>query len=168
MSIFKPKMYKKSIYDIDYQKLKEKDIKLIIFDLDNTIGRIKDETPPKKVIELINKLSKDFKVVVASNNMEKRVYKFCSKLNCDYFSCVLKPSTKIGLLIKKKYKIGSAHTCIIGDQLLTDILMGNRLKMFTILVDPISEKEYKITHFNRLLEKRLMKRINLKKGDYYE
>ena len=168
MSLFKPKMYKKSIFDIDYSKLKEKNIKLIIFDLDNTIGRIKDETPSQMIIDFINDLSKDYKVVVASNNFQKRVRKFCEKLSCDYFYMVLKPSIKIGILIKKKYKISSRNTCIIGDQIVTDIIMGNRLKMFTILVDPISDNDYKITRFNRWLEKYLMKKNHIKKGDYYE
>lgn len=168
MNLFKPKMYKKDIFDIDYQKLKEKNIKLIIFDLDNTIGRIKDELPSKKIIAFIEKLSKDFKIVVASNNFKKRVRKYCEKLNCDYFYAVLKPSVRIGLLIKKRYKISSKNTCIIGDQIITDILMGNRLKMHTILVDPISEKDLRITRLNRWLEKYVMKKYKIKKGDYYD
>ena len=167
MNLFKPKMYQKSIFDIDYQKLKKLNIKLIIFDLDNTIGRIKDDVPSQETIEFLNKLTKDFKVVVASNNFGKRVSNFCKKLPCDYFYLVLKPSIKIGLLIKKRYNIRSKDTCIIGDQIMTDVLMGNRLKMLTILVDPISDNDYKITRFNRSIEKYFMKKNNIERGKYY-
>ena len=38
MGIFKPSMYKKSIFDIDYKKLQEQGISCLVFDLDNTLG----------------------------------------------------------------------------------------------------------------------------------
>ena len=38
--LFKPKSYYKSIYDINYDKLKEEGITCLIFDLDNTLGLI--------------------------------------------------------------------------------------------------------------------------------
>ena len=37
MSLFYPNIYQKNILSIDYKKLKEKGIKLLIYDLDNTI-----------------------------------------------------------------------------------------------------------------------------------
>jgi len=43
MKIFIPRMYQKDIFRINYQKLKEKGYKLIIFNLDNTIGTIDTE-----------------------------------------------------------------------------------------------------------------------------
>ena len=33
-----PDIYKKNIFDINYNKLKKKDIKCLIFDLDNTLA----------------------------------------------------------------------------------------------------------------------------------
>lgn len=35
-----PDMYKKNIFDINYDKLKKKGIKCLIFDLDNTLALI--------------------------------------------------------------------------------------------------------------------------------
>ena len=49
MKLYKPKWYQKSIYDIDYHKLKEKGIKYLIFDLDNTLGKIDEEECSMKV-----------------------------------------------------------------------------------------------------------------------
>ena len=37
MALYKPTMYKKNIFDIDYKKLKENGIKCLVFDLDNTL-----------------------------------------------------------------------------------------------------------------------------------
>ena len=38
MALYKPTMYKKNIFDIDYEQLKKKGIKCLVFDLDNTLG----------------------------------------------------------------------------------------------------------------------------------
>lgn len=160
-------MYKKDIYSINYELLKKKNIKLIAFDLDNTICKVDEKKPCKKVIQLINDLNKNFKVIIISNNSKKRVGTFCKELKCDYIHGALKPLKRTANILKKKY--GNLNeACIVGDQIPTDIFMGNRSGMLTVLVDPISEKDLKVTFFNRLIEKRIMKKINFKKGEYYE
>ena len=47
MQNFIPDMYQKSIYDIDYKKLKEKGIKCLLFDLDNTLVPVNIDIPTK-------------------------------------------------------------------------------------------------------------------------
>ena len=44
------------------------------------------------------------------------------------------------------------NIAIVGDQIFTDIVGGNRCKMFTILVDPIAERDIWITLLKRPLE----------------
>ena len=60
------------------------------------------------------------------------------------------------------------EVCVIGDQVVTDIIAGNRFGMVSVLIDPMAEKDLKITGLNRKIEKHLMKRINLKRGEYYD
>ena len=45
MAIFKPDIYKKNIFDIDYLKLKKDGIKCLVFDLDNTCVGYKEKFP---------------------------------------------------------------------------------------------------------------------------
>lgn len=168
MKIFKPKMYYKSIFDINYETLKNKNIKVLIFDLDNTIMKVDEETPSEKVENLFNNLNKDFKVFIASNNEEERVKNIGKKLNVHAFYKVSKPSKKLKKLLLKKYEVNMNEVAIIGDQIVTDIFMGNRLHMVTILVDPMANKDLRITYFNRWLERRILKIIRLKRGNYYE
>ena len=40
MNLLKPNNYYKNIYIINYQKLKENNIKCLLFDLDNTIATL--------------------------------------------------------------------------------------------------------------------------------
>ena len=168
MSKFKPNMYYKSVFDIKYNLLKDKGIEVLIFDLDNTILLVDEKEPNNKVIELITKLSKDFKIFIASNNYKDRVRRVGNKLGVHAFYLIRKPSKKIKKLLLKKCKVKMNEVAIIGDQIMTDIYMGNRLGMKTVLVDPMGEKDLKITFFNRVMEKIILKRIKVKRGNYYE
>ncbi len=168
MSIFKPKVYYKSIFDINYEYLKKKNIKVIIFDLDNTIITVDEDYPSDKVVELFKKIYNDFKIFIASNNKKERVRRIGKYMNVHAFYSVVKPTKKIRKLLLKKYDVKMSEVAIIGDQVVTDIFMGNRLHMYTVLVDPLGDKDLKITYFNRWLEKRIIKIIKLKRGEYYE
>ena len=53
MDKFIPDIYQKSIYDISYETLKNKGIKCILFDLDNTIAPINVLTPEKELKDLV-------------------------------------------------------------------------------------------------------------------
>ena len=170
MKKYIPKMYLKSIFNIPYQKLKERGIKCLIFDIDNTITKISDDIPNPKTANLIQKLKEDFTIVLISNNTKKRVAKVAQNLQVDFISFSLKPSI-IGLSkIRKKYKFSKNEMVMIGDQLFTDILAGNRYGILTILVDPLAKKDLKITSLNRKFEKYVMKKkgTNLERGKFYE
>ena len=168
MGKFKPKMYYKNIFDINYEALKNGNIKVLIFDLDNTIMTYDEKEPAEKVIKLFKKLSNDFQVFIASNNMKEKVKKIGNILNVHGFYSTLKPTKRLKKLLSNKINVKMEEVAIIGDQIVTDIFMGNRLHMKTILVDPLGEKDFKITFFNRWLEGKIMKRIKVKRGEYYE
>ena len=168
MGKFRPKVYYKSIFDVNYTKLKDNNIKVIIFDLDNTIIKVNEEVPSDKVVDLFTKLSKDFVLFIASNNKKERVRRIGKYMKVHAFYSVVKPTKKIRKLLLNKYAVNMNEVAIIGDQMVTDIFMGNRLHMYTVLVDPLGEKDLKVTFFNRWLERRIMKLIKFKRGNYYE
>lgn len=165
----KPIMYKKSIYDIDYSKLKKLGIKTLIFDLDNTLALLDDNFDYSKAKELIDELKKDFKVFIVSNSKKKRVSKYSDifGIECVYFA--MKPLTKGLNKLTKKYSLKKSEICMIGDQLVTDIFSGILFGINTILVDPLGKKDLKITGFNRTIEKLIFGLSkNFKRGKYYE
>ena len=167
-----PDIYKKNIFDINYKKLKDKGIKCLIFDLDNTLTKIDSLEVDKKTLKLITNLKKDFIVLIVSNSPKKRVKIFLNKLNIDGYSFSLKPSIRTLKKIKEKYKLSSKSIAIIGDQFITDMGYGYKGKITKIFVDPIAIKDLKITNVNRFFENKIMSRYNklnkFKKGKYYE
>ena len=172
MEKFIPDIYQKNIYDIDYQKLKKKGIKCLLFDLDNTLVPVKDDVPNKKVKELFNYLERDFKVIIISNSNKKRLIPFKEGLNVDVAASARKPSKKKYLKIMSIYKFKEYQIAAIGDQLLTDIFGANRIGITSILINPIGEYEKFGTKINRFIEgfiKRKLKRKGiLIKGEYYD
>lgn len=169
---FKPDMYQKSIYDIDYKKLNSMGIKCLLFDLDNTIIVKNMKRPSKKNIDFIaNIKSMGFKVIIYSNAGKKKLEPFKEILEVDCSAKSKKPFKKKFNKLIKEYRYSENEIALIGDQLLTDILGGNRVGIYTILVDRISGKELIFTKINRVIEKILfirLKKLDFHKGKYYE
>lgn len=172
MAKFKPTMYRKDIFDIDYNKLKERGITCLVFDLDNTLGLIDNKKCPKKTKTLLKNLQKDFLVFICSNNTRKRLKPYLKDLGVGGVSWSMKPSTRGLRKIKHDHNLKKKEMCIIGDQVVTDILAGNRFHIMTILVDPLGEADLKITSLNRKIEKFIIEKYHkrgiFERGKYYE
>lgn len=172
MKLFTPKLYQESIYTIDYDKLKKRNIKCLLFDLDNTCIGYKEKTPTKELENLFNTLTKKgFKVIIFTNASSKRVVPFI-KLHVICHTSSKKPLKRSFENIMKKYRLTKEEICIIGDQLFTDILGGNRVGIVTCLVNPLTEEDLIFTKIFRLGEKLLFKLMSSKniltKGEYYD
>lgn len=160
---FFPDIYVKDIYNIDYAHLKNKGIKTLVFDLDNTIAPFDIESPTEKIkIFLQNLVSSGFLVLIVSNNSIDRVEKFTKDLDILFTAKAGKPKiTKIKNFILSNGGTLS-NSAIIGDQLFTDMWVGSRLKILKILVEPIANRDEFTVKLKRGLEKKIFK-IYLKK-----
>ena len=174
MDKFIPDMYQKSIYHIDYDKLQDNGIKCLLIDLDNTCVPYKDKEPNKKLIDLFETLKDmDFKIIIFSNALKGRIKPFKDVLNVDCLARANKPYKKNFLKVIKLFNYDLSEVAIIGDQLYTDIVGGNKVGIKTILVNPMSSDDMFITRFiYRTLEKRIYKKLMSKniliRGKYYE
>jgi uncharacterized protein len=170
---FVPDIYQKSIFDIDYKKLKKNGIKCIIFDLDNTMVPISIKGPTKRVKDLIEDI-KDLKlkIIIVSNSPKKRVEPFKDLLCVDSAYFAFKPLKKKYKKILHIYRYKDNEIACIGDQLLTDIWGANRMGFISILVNPIGTADFAFTKLNRFIENLIYDKLKnndlLKKGHYYD
>ena len=153
---FIPEYHFKSIYTIDYAFLKEKGIKVLMYDLDNTLIPYHEKMPNPELCQLKSKLEEmGFIIFIVSNSKKTRVEKFAKEFGVKYVKFAKKP-LKVGFtraLDNLPKNMQNAEVAFIGDQLLTDILGSNRMNFNSILVDPFNrETEALITKCNRLLE----------------
>lgn len=168
-----PDMYMKSIFDIDYKKLKNMGIKCLLIDLDNTIVPYYIKTPSRKIKDIIEKIKEyGFKVIIFSNSPKSRLIPFKDKLEVDCAYSCKKPFPIKFKKVLKIYKYNESQVAIIGDQLIADIFGGNNVGIFTILVDVLQKKDFPFTKINRFFEKIIYKRLSNKKmftkGQYYD
>jgi len=154
-----------TIFDVDYNKLASQGYKGIMFDIDNTLVPYDVAHPSQEIIDLFMNLKKlGFNIALVSNNNNERVYKFNEKLKVFAVPKALKPMTRKLKKAMTLMNTNEENTVFIGDQLFTDIWGGNRLKIKTILVTPIAEKEQWITKIKRGTEKMVFKHYLKKKG----
>lgn len=171
MENYIPDIYVKDIFNINFEELKSRGIKCLLFDLDNTLVPAKSINMEEKYVNKIKDLKNDFDVILFSNCLRKRGEMFLNLLDIEGVLFARKPSSKNynKLLEDKKYKL--EEVAMIGDQLLTDIKGGNKVGIVTILVDPISSDGI-FTKFNRIREKSVFTKLSdkglLYKGRYYE
>ena len=169
---FIPSLYVNTIFDIDYNKLYEDGIRLILTDLDNTLISYKETDPLEAQYDWVKKMKEiGFEIIIVSNNSHKdRVSHFAKLLDIKYLNFALKP-TKIGMkkalkMANKKYE--PEEVIALGDQLMTDILVANRMKFHSILVKAVDRKSDILpTRINRKLERHVLKVLRKKNTESY-
>lgn len=158
--IYYPNAYLKSVEDITIDFLNKNNIKALILDVDNTlIDYYKNLAESKK--QWSKKLQENGVIlyILSNTNKEEKVKTVSEALNIPYEFFAKKPSKKGFIKIQKKINIKPENIGVVGDQIFTDVVGGNRCKMFTILVEPVDKKDYWYTAWKRPLERIIKRRI---------
>ncbi len=162
LQLFLPGDYVKSIFQISPTELKDSGIKGIITDLDNTLVEWDRPEATPQLIEWFKEIKKlDMKITIVSNNNEHRVRAFSEPHNIPFIYKARKPMGKAFLKAVKEMNLKKEEVVVIGDQLLTDVLGGNRNGFQTILVVPVASTDGFFTRINRRIERKIM--ANLKR-----
>lgn len=158
---FLPQLLVESVYDIDLEQLKAQGICGIITDLDNTlVGAGEPVAPPELAQWLDGVQQSGFKVFIISNNNQARVSKFAEAVSLPYIYRARKPLHRAFQAALRKLGLDASQCAMIGDQLLTDVLGGNRVGLHTILVQPIALQDEGLgTRINRKIERIIASRL---------
>ncbi|TGB04233.1 YqeG family HAD IIIA-type phosphatase [Halobacillus salinus] len=153
---FLPNEHVEDVFEINPVDLKNKGVKGVITDLDNTLVAwdVKDATA--EIQEWFKKMNDHgIQVTIASNNKEARVKLFSEPLDASFIYSARKPLSKAFKKARKQMGLNKDEVVVIGDQLLTDVLGGNLAGFHTILVVPIVETDGFFTRINRRVERRI-------------
>ena len=154
------------------QILKNRGIFLILCDIDNTLVAYDDAHPDERAKAFIEKVHQaQMDVVLISNNTKKRVSGFAELCQAEYYYSSLKPLKRQYKRILKEKSLRIDQVAIIGDQLLTDIWGGKRMKFYTVLTSPLYTKDIIYTKITRIAENMIYwifdRQKKLKRGEYY-
>ncbi len=100
-----------------------------------------------------NAKKNEIKLCILSNSNKKdKISKVANDLGIDYLMSAKKPM-KFGYKKALKLLNLSPEKCIaVGDQIFTDVIGANRMKINSAYVEPISIKEYWYTKWKRPIE----------------
>ena len=123
------------IYNISQSELQKKGINSLLLDVDGTLVNRKSNIIPKAVKNWIIESKKLFSLYLISNNpSKKRIEKIAKELNLRYKYNASKPRKKVTLSAINEIGGEPKNIAIIGDRIFTDIIVGNRCDIKTILV----------------------------------
>lgn len=153
MALFKPTGTLHSVTEISPALLQAMSVRAIVLDVDNTMAAHGSQTPFEGVLEWTQQLTAaGFKLIVVSNNFEKRVAPFAARFNLPFISFACKPSP-FGYLRAKKLSGVRVKECLVaGDQIFTDVLGANLCGMKSVLLDPLAPDPSLTVRFKRCLE----------------
>lgn len=155
-----PKIYLTSVAVLTPEYLAGKGIKGVIFDLDNTILPWKAKTLALEEASFFQRLqASGIKICVVSNAFDRRVRSLLEPLSIPAISRAGKPRRTPFRRALEIMGTAPGETAVVGDQIFTDILGGNRLGLYTILVTPLCRREFIGTKMVRWLEKIILKRM---------
>ena len=151
--LFKPTVWIKNVLSIDRELLEKHHIDALILDLDNTLSMHGSPAAENGVFEWLEKMrNENVKMLVVSNNTNKRVAPLAAKLGLEYTAFACKPLT-VGLTrAQKKLGFPKKNIAVVGDQIFTDIMGGNLKGMKTILVEPFEHEKGWTFRLKRKLE----------------
>jgi len=150
---FYPDEYLDSVYSINFDDLKKKGYKGVLFDIDNTL--VPHGAPADKRIKEffahLRELGMDYCLI--SNNQLSRVKPFADAVNAKFIENAHKPSGKNYKAAMNMMNCDTTNSIFVGDQIFTDVYGAKRVGMRTILVKPIHPSEEIQIVLKRCLEK---------------
>ena len=139
-----PKIITDKLTDITPELLRERKIRLLMLDFDNTIVPYTTTTPTVEMeawLQSMNGLS-DIQLCIVSNSHNDRVPRFCRERNMAVITHAKKPFTKGINECLNKFAIPAEEAALVGDQIYTDILGANCAGVMSILVRAIDNHNF--------------------------
>lgn len=160
-----PDLYFKNVQSIDLAELSASKIKGIILDVDNTLIDYK-LTMPDGIKDWVGEAKRrDFKICILSNsNKKEKVSKVAKELGLEYLLNAKKPMKNGYKKALKILDLPNKECVAIGDQLFTDVIGANRMKIVSAYVEPINKREYWYTKWKRPIEECILKMYKRNNG----
>jgi HAD superfamily phosphatase (TIGR01668 family) len=161
-----PHRYSHSVVEVLPEQLIERGIEGVILDLDNTLVRWAREDLTEEILAWIASLrGAGIKFCLLSNSvLGRRVERVAQVFGCPNIRKARKPRPDGFHRAMKAMNTTPATTAVIGDQMFTDILGGNRAGIYTILVKPMSKGEFVYTRLVHRPPESLLLRLFRRRG----
>lgn len=150
----KPKAQLESVLEISPNWLRQRGLRGVLIDLDNTLVpyRARGEPRPELAHWLKQLDQEGIRVFLVSNAPRRRLRYWASRLALPGIGLAGKPWFGFRRALRKLGLRGH-EVAVVGDQLFTDVLGGNLVGAYTVLVPPLAPQEMGYTRLVRRLER---------------
>lgn len=163
LALLAPDELAERVADIDLARLREHGFEGLILDVDNTLTPWASCEMDEATEAWVRQAKQEFRVCLLSNSVRgKRMRALAEKLDLPGVSAWgigRKPLRRGFLRALSATGTAPEKTVMVGDQLLADVLGGNRLGMHTIWVKRIRKREFITTRVGRVLERLCAERV---------
>ena len=133
-----PRLMTDSLTDLTPELLREKNVRLLMLDFDNTIVPYTTDVPTQDMERWLSRMNaSEIQICVVSNSHKDRVPAFCQARGIDCITHAKKPFSKGIRECLEKYGIPASQAALVGDQIYTDTLGANCAGVTSILIKAI-------------------------------
>lgn len=160
-----PTLRSERLWTVSLAALRARNLRALLVDVDNTIIPTGGHEPNTDALDWLARAhSGGFALCLLSNARPPRVAALAERVGAAWVSKGpwWMPGKPLGWIFRRGLaRLGAPQgtVAVIGDQVFTDVLGGNALGLTTILVRPLSAREFIGTRVTRLMERLVLRWI---------
>ena len=127
-----------TLVDLPLQELLDRRIAALVLDVDRTLLPRRHSTLPPRMLRWLEQARGQLPIHLLSNNPSRqRIGAVARELGVPFTTSAAKPRRQALRRVLDDLQLPPERVALIGDRVFTDVIAGNRLGLFTILVKPI-------------------------------
>lgn len=144
------------VLELTPERLKQLGLRGLVLDVDDTIVSTKERDLSPDFLDWLTEIKQVVQISLVSNNISRsRISRIAESLDLPYAFGAAKPSRRKLRPVVTQMALPFGQVAMVGDRIFTDVLAGNRLGMFTILVEPVAKAS-----FLRTVELKIFRGLN--------
>lgn len=131
-------LLERTLAELPLQELRDRGIAALVLDVDRTmLPRRQAQLPPSARLWL-EEARRQLPIHLLSNNPSRqRIGAVAEELGVPFTTSAGKPRRSALRRVLEQLQLPQGQVALIGDRLFTDVIAGNRLGLYTVLVKPI-------------------------------
>ncbi|MCP9779868.1 MULTISPECIES: YqeG family HAD IIIA-type phosphatase [Cyanobium] len=127
-----------TLAELPLQELLDQPIRALVLDVDRTLLPRRQADLPASALRWLQQAQQQVPIHLFSNNPSRqRIGAVAAQLDLPYTISAGKPRRSALRRVLAELNLPHQEVALIGDRLFTDVIAGNRLGLFTVLVKPI-------------------------------